>query len=56
MNGKQIRKNNLLKTRLAEKGNDLIEKWIEWDINNICPWFSYQEDIPQRAQKMRKYL
>ncbi len=56
MNGKQMHEKNLLKSRLARKGNDLIDKWIEWDISNICPWFNYQEEIPAKAQKMRKYL
>lgn len=55
-NGKQMYEKNSLKTRFAKKGNNLIEKWIEWDISNICPWFNYQEEIPKKAQKMRKYL
>lgn len=56
MNGKKILKKDMLRKKLVRKGNDLIDKWIEWDINNICPWFSYQEEIPAKAQKMRKYL
>ena len=56
MNGKKTHEKNLLKTRLARKGDYLIDKWIEWDINNICPWFNYQDDIPEKAQRLRKYL